>query len=178
MVGSIILLSGISSSGKSAIAHEMQKALPEPWVILSADRVLGGFPFDHPAVHVDEVWRPLGLLFYETIGRFVDGGFNVIAEQVFQDSRQLGDAVATLARRMLWFVGVHCDLDVAEQREAVRRDGTKVGTARYHSERVHRHGHYDIEIDTSAMTAQQAAASIVEQLGPAPSAFSRLATPE
>lgn len=178
MVGSIILLNGISSSGKSAIAHEMQKVLPEPWVILSADRVLGGFPFDHPAIQVDDVWRPLGLLFYETIGRFADGGFNVIAEQVFQDSRQLDDAVATLAARMLWFVGIHCDLDVAEQREAVRRDGTKVGTARYHSERVHRHGHYDIEIDTSAMTAQQAAEAIVKQLRTEPAAFGRIASAE
>lgn len=175
MAGSIILLNGTSSSGKTTLAKELQRMLPSPWVVLSADRVLGGFPFDHPASKLDGVWRPLGRLFYDTAARFSDAGFDVIAEQVFQDPLQLEDAVARLAGHRLWFVGVRCELDEAERRENARGDGTPPGTARHQAELVHGDRVYDIEVDTSAITPGRAAQAVIDGLSEPPSAFATLA---
>jgi chloramphenicol 3-O phosphotransferase len=176
VAGSIILLNGTSSSGKTTLALELQRTLPSPWMFLSADAVLGGFPFDHPECKLDEVWRPLGRLFYDTVARFCDAGFDVIAEQVFQDRRQLDDAVHRLARHQVWFVGVRCDVNEAERRENARADGTPLGTARKQADLVHCDRVYDIEVDTSAIAPKQAARSVVDGLSRPPSAFTALAS--
>lgn len=176
MAGSIILLNGTSSSGKTTLATELQRMLPSPWIVLSADRVLGGFPFDHPASSLDDVWRPLGRLFYDTVARFCDAGFDVIAEQVFQDPLQLEDAVDRLAGHRIWFVGVRCEVDEAERRENARGDGTPPGTARHQADLVHGGRAYDIEVDTSDITPQRAARTVADALSQPPSAFATLAS--
>lgn len=176
MAGSIILLNGTSSSGKTTLATELQQMLPSPWVFLSADAVLGGFPFDHPACELDDVWRPLGGLFYDTVARFCDAGFDVIAEQVFQDPRQLEDAVERLAGHRVWFVGVRCELDDVERRENARGDGTPPGTALLQADLVHSGRVYDIEVDTSDVTPGRAARKVADGLSQTPSAFGTLAS--
>lgn len=174
MLGSIILLNGTSSSGKTSIARSLQLLLPTPWIYLSADVVLGGYPFDHPAADSTSVWRPLGHQFYETVSRFAAAGFDVIAEQVFQNPLQLEDAVEVMAEDRVWFVGVRCDLEVAEVRERSRHDGTALGTARAQVDKVHRHVRYDIEVDSTRATSESMAADIAEQLGAEPTAFEKL----
>jgi chloramphenicol 3-O phosphotransferase len=47
-----------------------------------------------------------------------------------------------------YLIGVRCSLEVLEQRERERRDRT-LGQARAQFERVHAHGLYDFEVDTS-----------------------------
>ena len=73
------------------------------------------------------------------------------------------------------YVGVFCPVDVLEQREAARGD-RKIGLARYQSARVHVNSEYDVEVDTRALSANQAAHKIVAALDNAapPTAFERL----
>jgi chloramphenicol 3-O phosphotransferase len=63
----------------------------------------------------------------------------------------------------------------AERREALRRDGTAPGTARAQIDKVHAHGLYDIEVDTTAASADHAAVAIVRGIKNSASAFHRLA---
>lgn len=174
MTGRIILLNGTSSSGKSTLARALQTALPAPFIHLSADNVLGGYPFSHPATDTASL-RPLGRLFYETVALFADNDVDVVAEQVFQQPAQLEDAVRVLQTHRLWFVGVHCTLDVAEARERERNDGTTIGTARYQHDRVHRHGTYDVEVDTTTNPTGTSVGVIIGALDREPMAFRTLA---
>lgn len=175
MGGRVILLNGTSSAGKSSLARALQDALETPWIFLSADNVLGGYPFNHRGAAAEAPWRPLGRLFYETVALFATSGVDVVAEQVFQNPVQLVDAVEVLHELPLWFVGVRCDLAEAERREAQRGDGTKPGTARSQINKVHAHDVYDIEVDTTTTSSSAAAHAIIRGLETNPSAFQQLA---
>jgi len=73
----------------------------------------------------------------------------------------------------LW--GVKCPLQVPEQREAERGD-RNIGTARYQYDRVHAHGLYDVEVDTSVLDIDECVKTIMEALEQErlPRAFSQL----
>lgn len=57
------------------------------------------------------------------------------------------------------FVGVRCPLAVLEQRERDRGD-REIGLARYQFDRVHRHGIYDLELNTSVLSVAECVAKI------------------
>jgi chloramphenicol 3-O phosphotransferase len=69
---------------------------------------------------------------------------------------------ALLAAKTLW-VGVHCPLAIAEQREEERGDRT-VGTVRGQRDLVHTFRTYDVDVDTSAATPQECARAILAAL--------------
>ena len=78
-----------------------------------------------------------------------------------------GRTVAGLQRALsaantLW-VGVHCPVPVAEQRERERGDRT-VGTVRGQYAVVHAHRTYDLDVDTSAATPRECAEAILAAL--------------
>ncbi len=56
------------------------------------------------------------------------------------------------------------------------RDDRMVGLGRGHHEQVHAHGIYDMEVDTSVLSARECGQRIAERLrnGQPPDAFSRL----
>ena len=61
------------------------------------------------------------------------------------------------------FVGVRCPLDVVLQRELERKDRT-LGQAEAQFAVVHRWGNYDVEVDTSVLAPDDAAAQIESAL--------------
>jgi chloramphenicol 3-O phosphotransferase len=58
------------------------------------------------------------------------------------------------------FDGVRCPRDIVLRREVERKDGRTLGQAEAHFEVVHRWGAYDVEVDTSVLTPDEAAARI------------------
>ena len=67
-----------------------------------------------------------------------------------------------MAANTLW-VGVHCPLAIAEQRERERGDRI-VGTVRGQHALVHTFRKYDIDIDTSVAAPQECAEAILAVL--------------
>jgi len=61
----------------------------------------------------------------------------------------------------VYFIGVHCPLEELRRREQARGDRGE-GLAEYQLSRVHRHGVYDLEVDTSVLSADQCAVRIKE----------------
>ena len=88
-------------------------------------------------------------------------------DQVIDDVWLVPDQPAGLQRALsaantLW-VGVHCPVPVAEQRERERGDRT-VGTVRGQYAVVHAHRTYDLDVDTSAATPRECAEAILAAL--------------
>ena len=90
------------------------------------------------------------------VASLADAGLSVIVDHVLLEPAWLPDLAARLAGHEVLFVGVRCPLDVVVAREAARKDRT-IGQAAAQFERVHRAGGYDLEVDTSQVSADEAA---------------------
>ncbi len=69
------------------------------------------------------------------------------------------DCATVLADLPAWLIGVRCPLPVLVERERGRGDRT-LGQAAAQYERVHAHGVYDFEVDTSTMSPEACALAI------------------
>ena len=198
-LGNIILLNGTSSSGKTTIARALQDVLDTPYLHTGIDQTLiehlpkGLIVYSdgvHPASA--EGWLavfrkdalvqvrigPVGYQWitgmYRAVAALAEAGLNVILDDVIYDARVLESAVETLRAEQVFFVGVRCPLEVAEQRE--RERGNRAGGARAFYDLVHTHGVYDLEVDSARYSPDECAQQIKRGLltRPTPSAFSRL----
>lgn len=181
--GRIIVLNGTSSSGKSTLAKALQAALPEPALVIGIDT----FVFALPSRYLDqplwsEVFRyvrddgatdgpfrietgPLGEELvsgmHRSVAALATAGLDVIVDHVLLEAAWLDECGRLWSDREWWLVGVRCPLAVVEQRERERRDRT-LGQAAAQYAVVHAHaGTYDVEVDTSELSPETAAARIV-----------------
>jgi chloramphenicol 3-O phosphotransferase len=175
----VIVLNGASSSGKSTLATALQARLEGIWLTLGIDdliRALSHGPRDTGAggtleitsdgsVVVGDEFRAAELAWYEGVAAIARGGTGVIVDDVFlgggASQARLEAAFRGLA--VIW-VGVHCEVGMAEAREARRSDRTN-GMARDQSERVHRGVRYDTVVETSGAGADECAAAILTWIG-------------
>jgi chloramphenicol 3-O phosphotransferase len=177
--GSIIVLNGASSSGKTTLARALQASLPEPYYLVQLDafedmipeRLLVGGAVENAALTLS------AKAMHTTLACLSANGMGVIADYVFLDapglSGWLRDCVETLRGLPVLFVGVHCTLEELERRELQRGD-RDVGQARWQFPRVHTHGVYDLHVDTSECSTDACVEAIIERLRRPGSAFSTL----
>ena len=175
--GRVIYLNGASSSGKTTIAKELQKAAPEPYLHASIDAFLHQLPAlvleDHAAL-ARELPRLLAG-FNSSSAAIARAGNNVIVDTVLQEPSWVAPCVMAFEGLEVLFVAVRCSLEALESRE-IERGNRQRGMARYQYDRVHLHGIYDIEVDTSTMPVGACVSRILEaaRSGKAPSAFRTL----
>ena len=176
--GRVILLNGTSSSGKSTLLRALQARLDGAWLGVGIDSVV----FALPRAYLDpplwgEVFRyvpaepgspapfrietgELGMRLVEglhrTVASLADAGLSVLVDHVLLEPGWLPDLVARLDGHEVLIVGVRCPLDVVEERERGRRDRT-IGQAAAQHDIVHRGVSYDVEVDTSELSADAAA---------------------
>jgi chloramphenicol 3-O phosphotransferase len=168
----VIVLNGGSSSGKSSIVTCLQRILPDQWLALGVDTFLTALPVRMGGDAAGIVFHGDGTV--TTGGEFVAledawmvgvaamarAGAPVIIDDVFLSGPGTqGRWRAALDGLDVLWVGVRCDPAVAEAREAARGDRT-VGMARLQADAVHRGVAYDVEVDTSTRSADEAAATI------------------
>jgi chloramphenicol 3-O phosphotransferase len=197
--GQIIFLNGASSSGKSTLAITLQKALDKPYLYMSIDDHLYRFtkfiseyqrigqsksPTMSTVNQPQEFLRSRRLfsLIFQQIPRFhhavaakANSGNRVIVDHVLEQSVWLEECVILFDGLEVIFVGVHCPLEELERR-AINRGDRPRGLSRYQYGKVHVHGIYDIELDTSTLTPEECASIIVEYVnsGSSPTAFEQL----
>ncbi len=186
--GNIVLLNGTSSAGKSTLARALQAIMDPPYLHTGIDHWLertppgfvvasdgvdpaqaaGFLAVIGPGPRLVEVRiGPLGLRLlagmYAAIAAIAAAGTPVVVDDVIHDPRVLRTMVAALAPYPVLFVGVRCDLAVAEQREIARGDRLP-GGARTFYDHVHVPGVYDLELDSAALTPAECAAQIQHAL--------------
>jgi len=187
--GTIIVLNGTSSAGKSTILKLLQKTMPEPYLDAGIDRFIWMLPgrylnrplWDEVLGLADQA-GPLGhQLFsgmHHAIAALAARGNHVVADHVMVEQAWVTECAHLFADLNAYLVGVHCPLTVVEERERTRGDRT-LGQARTMFAVVHRYTVYDLEVDTSLHTAEECAQQIREFVlgGQPPSAFRRLRPP-
>lgn len=199
--GNIIFLNGTSSSGKTAISKALQEIMDEFYIHTGLDHYLERIPERmnvlsnglNPSLADGFLWivpegdtrvseiliGPVGFRvlkgMYHAAAALALTGNDLILDDVIFDSEVLREAVNVLYTFNVLFVGVRCPLEVAEQRERERGD-RMLGLVKSDYDRVHAHGIYDFEIDTSTLFPTECAIQIKNRLvnGPPPDAFRRL----
>jgi len=156
-----IVLHGPTSAGKSTIAKALQATASVPAFHVSLDAFVtmsnrGDMRNDEErlqAYHIHcENLR-------STLARVIRTEFDIILDLVLRDETELQATLRVLAARPTYVVGVSAPLEVLEQRERARGDrGT--GMAREQvTDPAYARG-YDLVVDTSTCSADDAAAAI------------------
>lgn len=188
--GSVILLNGASSAGKSTLAKAVQDLLDAPYLCLGIDLFFDALPQRYlgrvapdavpsPQAHEGIVWvctEPGGQGFRElqvgpvgqrlwsgmrhAAGALARRGNHVILDDVVLDREALIDYVAALDGVPILLVGVTCPPAVLDAREAARGDRMR-GLAAAWLPLVEAHAPpYDVMVDTGACTPEECARAI------------------
>jgi len=196
--GSIILLNGTSSAGKTTVARAIQDVNPTPLQHISLDHFRDGMAGRYRGMnsHDDEPGTrglnvvPVGgmtQLRFGDVGRltlrgmrraaaaFAATGIDVIVDDLLLEPDFLRDYLEVFAGFDVTFVGVHCDVDTLKAREQAR-PGRFPGTAVAHMKQVHAGCEYDVEVDTARIAPRECAERVLAASRDrrSPSAFERL----
>ncbi len=193
--GQIVILNGAPRSGKSSIAAAIQAGFDSLWINLGVDHSMRTTPARvQPGIglrpggerpDLEPIIVQLYAALYASIAAHSRLGINVVVDVGHHDgySRPLG-ILPACARRLrglpALFVGVRCSLEVIMQRRVVtgynRAAEAPPPVLRWQAA-VHDPGVYDLEVDTSVLSAHACAEQIRHRLaGSPPTAFERLAT--
>ncbi|KAA0547449.1 AAA family ATPase [Bacillus sp. BGMRC 2118] len=161
--GTVILLNGVSSSGKSTLSKQLTTLLPDFFHLSSDD-------YDLVIEKMEDrendrlIPVPTEYFIHRTIKMFSDKGINLIVDQILHDDETFDDCLEVLHHYPVLFVGVHCPLNELSRREKERGDRT-VGQAAFQLGYVHQQKEvYDIEVNTAENTIKECAELIVQQL--------------
>ena len=178
MPGLIIFLNGTSSSGKSSIAKELLQILDEPYFHMPVD----AFHAMRTRREISQeelpaVLRRTWMGYHRAVAGMAAAGNNVVVDHVLSEDWRLADCLELFSAAHVVLVGVRCSLEELERREQARGD-RPAGLAAMQFQRVHAHGVYDLECDTTTAGALDCARQIVAFLPqrPTPTAFERLRT--
>ncbi|MGZ3664171.1 MAG: chloramphenicol phosphotransferase CPT family protein [Ktedonobacterales bacterium] len=197
--GQIVILNGAPRSGKSSIAAVIQDTFAGVWMNLGVDRYKAMTPARYqpgiglrPGGERPDLEPLIVILYramYQAIAQHSRLGLNVVVDVGHHDAYSVPHGILPRCARQLQglpvlFVGVHCPLEVVMQRHRATwrtgndDDGAIPQTVRLWQQSVHVPGIYDLEVDTSVLSAKECAALIYHRLkdGPPPSAFQHLAT--
>jgi chloramphenicol 3-O phosphotransferase len=179
-MSTIVLLNGVSSSGKSSLAAALVDAMPGSCARVSIDQFEGMVRNRLRAPRAqDFLDRCLIPVMHRCVAEFATAGVDVVVDTILARPAWLDDAVRQWAGHAVVFVGVHCAPGELQRRERVRGD-RRIGQAREQLALVHPHvlarGGYDLEVDTTSASPEACAQHVLALLasGQSPQAFARL----
>lgn len=149
----IIFLHGASSSGKSTIARALQARIEKPFWHISIDHLRDAGVLPMARFRSGEfAWKDARRAFFDgfhgSLGAYADAGNNLILEHILDTEGWLETLGKLFANHDVFFVAVHCPLDVLTEREA-RRSDRPPGSAKRDYETIHVGKLYDLELDTN-----------------------------
>ena len=169
--GRIVILNGAPRSGKSSIARVIQETFDGVWMNLGVD----GFMRMYHAL-------------YASIAAHSRAGLNVVVDVGHHDVYSVPRGILPVCARQLaglpvLVVGVCCPLEVIMERRRATwpcnypEDGSIPEPVQRWQVAVHLPGIYDLEVDTSRLSAEECAELIRQRLesGPPGTACHRLA---
>jgi chloramphenicol 3-O phosphotransferase len=164
--GTVILLNGTSSSGKTSIARELLDILDGTWFHMPVDafhamRCECDIADEDLQAEIDRTAKG----FHRAVAGMAAGGNNLVVDHPLSRRWRLLDLLDLLVPEDTVLVGVRCPLPELERREIERGD-----------RQVHSHELHDIDVDTSLHSPRECALRIRGFLPnrPRPTAFETL----
>ncbi|WP_435216294.1 chloramphenicol phosphotransferase CPT family protein [Streptomyces sp. bgisy034] len=155
--GTVVLLNGTSSSGKSSIARALLDVLDGSWFHLPVDAfhaLRGGSPIADEDLQAEIDRTAKG--FHRAVAGMAAGGNNLVVDYPLSRRWRLLDLLDLLVPEHTVLIGVRCPLPELERRERARGD-RQPGLAAMQFDQVHAHGRHDLDVDTSVLTAAECA---------------------
>lgn len=173
----MVFLNGPPSVGKTTTARALRRRLEEPFFYIDLDDFLAGYLQRWWDERMDDLWDKSVNAWLLTIRDLGRSGHDVIAATMIKPlhARAYFDLFSEF---VVYFVGIKCPVDVAQERENRRHDRKRPmvlnDTPVFRD--AHDHPRYDLEIDTSLVRPEQAAERIAELIAttPNPGAFASL----
>ncbi|MFG2352432.1 AAA family ATPase [Streptomyces sp. NPDC048521] len=174
--GTVVLLNGTSSSGKSSIARALLEVLDGIWFHMPVD-AFHAMRCRHPIADEDlqdEIDRTVKG-FHRAVAGMAAAGNNLVVDHPLSRRWRLLDLLDLLVPEDTVLIGVRCPLPELERRERERGD-RQPGLAALQYDQVHAHGAHDLDIDTSLLSPQECALRIRDFLArrTRPTAFEQL----
>ncbi|SEO88917.1 AAA family ATPase [Paenibacillus sp. OV219] len=174
--GEVILLNGVSSSGKSTIATMLSERLPNYFVLGFDD--LGDLISKMRNYKKDpSTWSIINnqnydlhfitFILHRLTKVISEYSFNIIIDTVLDAESDAEDFLEQFKDEDVLYVGVHCPLEELERRERVRGD-RNIGIAKEQLEIVHKHMKYDVEINTYENSTEECVSKILAALSVKP----------
>jgi chloramphenicol 3-O phosphotransferase len=186
-----VILNGPPRSGKSSIAQAMGSKAPRSWINHEVDASVRGTTEAalpgiglRPGGERPDLEASIVTLYaelFDSVAAFARQGHNVVVDIGLHESYSVPlhiqrDAARRLEGLTVLFVGVHCPLDVIWQRRAdtwgqdraTAEPDLVEAVERWHV-LVHAGHTYDVEVDTSVLTAPQCADIVLARVDAAPS---------
>jgi chloramphenicol 3-O-phosphotransferase len=169
--GKIILLNGVSSSGKSTLGLALQDTLPEKYFLFSQDGFSQTWPYKYWKEDGDGIYIETMKYMNRTIRMLAESGVNIIIDHLFLDNGKpdatgvvvLHDCVLNFWHLPVLFVRVDCELDELDRRERWRGD-RGVGTAERQLKELYPKLTYDMVVSTSAFSTIHCAEEITKAM--------------
>lgn len=180
MNGQVIILNGVSSSGKTTLAKAIQKYASDIWLHVAMDTFVAMLPDGR---EFDREWFPVTQVSHEgdnlprvsngpsgesllgqmrqLVQQMAKSGFNVIVDEV-AESAEIDDYRYRLGASCM-VVKVDAPLSELQRRERERGDRL-LGLAREQSSRLHEGIAYDLVVDTHAQTPDALAREVLENM--------------
>lgn len=166
----MVVLSGASSSGKTSIARAFQEIAPRLFLNFSIDNILYALP---PSIVARmERGEPANVPFlelvrgyYACVRELAALGHDLVIDHAISTRAEADLLLAAIDGLDVLLVGIDCPVEVLNERER-RRGDRRPGLAARQCERVHQWLDYDLRVDSSRVTADEAARQIVAALGP------------
>ena len=162
--GIIILLNGVSSSGKTTLSKAIQDTMQEPYFLMGNDLFFEMLPDRFcQADWMEAEYQALHMM-GRTARLFSDAGKHVIIDAVLL-SVQKNDPYAAIQNALagcpVCLVHVVCPAEVLRRRERERKD-RDIGQAEGQLSLLYPKDGYDLIIDTHSNTPQECAAQICQ----------------
>lgn len=192
--GTVIIVNGGSSAGKTSMCHVFQDLSSDPFFLLGIDT----FWFSMPPKEIDletvseEYYRwvqeeqdgqkyfrilpgkllnEIMLARYKAMAAYLERGLNVIADEVFWTREWLDESLRVFEPYRSYYVGVYCDEAEIARREVERGD-RYVGWAHGSQIYSHKDAIYDLSINSTGLTPKQCAQQLLDFLKENPSPIS------
>lgn len=154
MPGSLILINGASSAGKTTLCRAVRDAMPPLFLHFSLDFFMFGANV-LPRTPEGKIrdWPHLRPQVFQGFNRclpaLLDAGNNLVVDYIIETPEMWAQFQHLLHGHDVFLVGLHCPTEELERREQARAD-RRTGDARRDAETVHTFTPYDLELDCTS----------------------------
>ena len=169
-MGKLIIIDGPSCVGKTTLAQALQEqCLPQVWLHFSIDTLVYGLPPSLlKACNLQNNWTAVDVnaLMHGALAcveSLLKAGHCVIFDVVISSARRAEELQRYFAAHPVFYVGLTADWDCLERRAIARKDRT-LAEVKHGFETAPKHLPYDLYLDMTHQSPEQAARRVRELL--------------